>query len=128
MCAYGSRIRCKRVDMEGTARYWIDRIETLLRRCVRDYDALPASQTIDVLFHEFMADDVGMVERIYELADHPMTPAARRQLEEYMAANPRGRYGRVVYDIRRDFGIDPDELRKRFDFYFERFPIRAERG
>lgn len=128
MCAYGSRIRCKRVDMEGTARYWIDRIETLLRRCVRDYDALPASQTIDVLFHEFMADDLGMVERIYELADHPMTPEARRQLEEYMAANPRGRYGRVVYDIRRDFGIDPDELRKRFDFYFERFPIRAERG
>jgi hypothetical protein len=128
MCAYGSRIRCKRVDMEGIARYWIDRIETLLRRCVRDYDALPASQTIDVLFHEFMADDVGTVERIYELADLPMTPEARRQLQAYMAANPRGKYGRVVYDMRRDFGIDPDEPRKRFDFYFERFPIRAERG
>ena len=57
-----------------------------------------------------------------------MTPEARRQLGEYMVANPRGKHGRVVYDIRRDFGIDPDELRKRFDFYFERFPIRAERG
>ena len=43
-----------------------------------------------------------------------------------MAANPRGKYGRVVYDLRSDFGIDPDVLRKRFEFYFERFPVRAE--
>jgi hypothetical protein len=128
MCAYGSRIRCKRVDMDGIARYWIDRIETLLRRCVRDRDTLPAAQTVDVLFHEFMADDVGMVEQIYELAGHPMTPEARRQLDGYMAANPRGKYGRVVYDLKRDFGVDPEQLRRRFDFYFERFPIRAERG
>ena len=62
------------------------------------------------------------------LAIHQSFGQARRQLQEYMAANPRGKYGRVVYDMRRDFGIDPDELRKRFDFYFERFPIRAERG
>jgi hypothetical protein len=127
MCAYGSRIRCQRVDMAGIAEYWIDRIERLLRRCVRDRDRLPAAQTLDVPFDEFMADDIGMVERVYALADHPMTQAARAQLEHYMAANPRGRYGRVVYDLKRDFGIDPDELRERFGFYFERFPVRAER-
>jgi hypothetical protein len=57
-----------------------------------------------------------------------MTPEARRQLDEYMVANPRGKYGRVRYDLKQDFGIDPNELRKRFDFYFERFPIRAEKG
>jgi hypothetical protein len=113
--------------MAGIAEYWIDRIERLLRRCVRDRDRLPAAQTLDVPFDEFMADDIGMVERVYALADHPMTQAARAQLEHYMAANPRGRYGRVVYDLKRDFGIDPDELRERFGFYFERFPVRAER-
>ena len=127
MCAYGSRIRCKRVDLAGIAEYWIERIETLLRRYVRDRDILPESQCIDVPFGEFMADDVGMVERVYQRAGHPMTPAARRRLDEYMAANPRGRYGRVVYDLKRDFGIDPDALRERFDFYFERFAVRPER-
>jgi hypothetical protein len=73
-----------------------------------------------------MADDVGMVERIYGLAKLPMTAAARQQLDAYMAANPRGKHGRVLYDLQGDFGIDPVALRKRFDFYFERFPVRAE--
>jgi hypothetical protein len=126
MCAYGSRIRCNWVDMAGIAEYWIDRIETLLRRYVRDRDLLPESQCIDVPFDEFIADDVGMVERVYERAGHPMTAPARQQLEAFMAANPRGRYGRVVYDLKRDFGIDPDQLRERFDFYFDRFPVRVE--
>ena len=75
-----------------------------------------------------MADDVGTVERIYELADLPMTSEARQQFEDYMRDNPRGKYGRVVYDLQADFGIDPEALRKRFDFYFERFPIVAERS
>ncbi len=126
MNAYASRVRCRRIDLDAILTYWTDRIETLLRRCVRDRDRLPADSSIDVLFHDFMADDIGMVERIYELAGHPMTDEARSQLDTYMEQNPRGKYGRVRYDLKADFGVDPDELRKRFDFYFERFPIRAE--
>jgi hypothetical protein len=45
-----------------------------------------------------------------------------------MQENPRGKHGRLVYDLQGDFGVDPEALRKRFDFYFERFPIQAERG
>ena len=67
-----------------------------------------------------------MVERIYDLAGLPMTARARTQLDRFMAANPRGKHGRVVYDLRGDFGIDPARLRERFAFYFERFPARAE--
>ena len=109
MLAYGDRIRCRKVDLARVGAYWCDRIETLLRRCVRDRDLLPAERSIDVLFHEFMADDVAMVERIYEIAGLPMTGAARGQLGAYMAANPRGKHGRVAYDLRGDFGIDPAE-------------------
>jgi hypothetical protein len=126
MLAYGDRIRRKRVDPGGVAAYWIDRVERLLRACVRDRDRIPASQSIDVLFHEFMADDVGTVESVYELAGLGMTPGARAALDEFMAANPRGKHGRILYDLKADFGVDPAELRKRFDFYFERFPIEIE--
>jgi hypothetical protein len=126
MNAYGARVRCQEMRLEELGAYWCDRIETLLRRCVRDRDTVPADRSIDVLFHEFMADDVAMVERIYELAKLPMTAAARQQLDAYMAANPRGKHGRVVYDLMGDFGIDPVALRKRFGFYFERFPVRVE--
>lgn len=126
MLGYGSRLRGERVDLAAIADYWIDRTERLLRACVRDRDRVPAAQSIDVLFHKFMADDVGMVERIYAKAAFEMTPGARRELEAFMAENRRGKFGRVLYDLKADFGIDPAELRKRFDFYFARFPVRAE--
>jgi hypothetical protein len=127
MLAYGDRIRRKRVDPPAVAAYWIDRVERLLRSCVRDRERIPASQSLDVMFHEFMADDVATVEQIYALAGLPMTPEARASLERYMAENPRGKHGRIVYDLKGDFGIDPDELRQRFEFYFEAFPVRVER-
>lgn len=127
MLTYGDRLRRTRVDPPAVAAYWIDRVERLLRACVRDRELLPESRSIDVLFHEFMADDVAMVKRIYEVAGIEMNDDARSELEGYMAANPRGKHGRIVYDLRGDFGVDPELLRKRFDFYYERFPIKAER-
>jgi hypothetical protein len=48
-------------------------------------------------------------------------------VEGYRVAHPRGRGGRIVYDLRADFGLEPDAVRRRFAFYFERFPqVRAE--
>ncbi|MDH3685539.1 MAG: heme-binding protein, partial [Myxococcales bacterium] len=70
--------------------------------------------------------DLAMVERIYGLAGLPMTDRVRAQLQAYLDAHPRGKEGRLVYDLRGDFGLDPAVLRKRFDFYFERFPVRPE--
>jgi hypothetical protein len=55
-----------------------------------------------------------------------MTAEARGSLDRYMADNPRGKHGRIRYDLLGDFGVDPEALRKRFDFYYERFPIQTE--
>jgi len=112
MIAYGERMTYPEIDTQGLLAYWTDRVEKLLRACVRD--------------REFMADDVATVERIYRVAGLPMTDGARARLDAYMAGNPRGRHGRVVYDLRGDFGLDPAALRRRFAFYFDRFAVRAE--
>jgi len=114
------------IEPEALAEYWIDRVDLLLRACVRDRAQLPPDRTIDVMFHEFMADDIAMVERIYERNDRVMTPDARASLEAFMAANPRGKYGRIDYDLRGQFGIDPAAVRARFGYYFDRFPVQAE--
>ena len=74
----------------------------------------------------FRSDDVAMVERIYALTARPMTPATRVLLDAFMAEHPRGKHGRLEYDLRGDFGLDPDAVRARFDYYFDRFPVRAE--
>lgn len=126
MLAYGARIRRTRVDPRDIATYWIDRIERLLSACVRDRDVVPASRSVDVRFHEFMADDVATVERIYAVAGLPLTTDAGARLDAFMAENPRGRWGQVAYDLRGDFGIEPGELRWRFGFYFDRFAVQVE--
>ena len=79
-----------------------------------------------MLFHEFMADDLGMVERIYRKAGLVMDGQSRRQLSQFVKANPRGKHGQIVYQLERDFGVSPRALRERFQFYFEQFPVQAE--
>jgi len=126
MICYGDRLRCKRVDPPATAAYWIDRIEHLLRRCVMDRELVPKIQSLDILFHEFMQDDLATVERISQLAGLEKTAQSQGQLQAYMKKNPRGKHGRIAYDLKADFGVDPGELRERFAFYYERFPVRVE--
>jgi hypothetical protein len=126
MLSYGARMTYRTPDPEWYLEYWHDRVHKLLEASVRDRHLMPTERTIDVLFHEFMADDMATVERIYEQAGLPMTNEARRQISAYNATHPRGKEGQVVYDLRKDFGATPEELRKAFDFYFERFAVRTE--
>lgn len=126
MIAYGQRMSRTHVDVTAVIDYWSDRVLHLLQACARDRQAWPASQSIDVPFHEFMADDIGMVEKIYAKAGLAMTSEAAGQLQRFMDEHPRGKHGRIVYDLEADFGVSPDTLRRRFDFYFRQFPVRAE--
>jgi len=128
MLCYGDRMRRTRVDPPAVAAYWIDRVEKLLRACVRDRELVPAERSIDVLFHEFMADDLATVNRIYELAGLEMNEGARAELQTYMDENPRGKHGRIVYDLKGDFGVERDALRERFAFYFDRFAVKVEQS
>jgi hypothetical protein len=127
MLAYGDRIRRRTIDLAELARYWIDRVEHLLRACVRDRDALPANQSLDVLFHEYMADQKAVITRVYAMAGLSLTAEAELRIDAFLAANPRGKHGRVIYDLAGDFGVDVAALRERFAFYYERFGVRPER-
>jgi hypothetical protein len=50
----------------------------------------------------------------------------RKRFQHYLDGNPRGKHGRIRYDLQRHFGVSPDELRGRFGFYFDRFDVRPE--
>ncbi len=126
MLAYGDRIRRSDVDAPGLADYWATRIERLLTACVRDRELVPAAQSLDVRFDDFMRDDLAVVAQLYATAGVELTGHARRELQAYLDANPRGKHGRVLYDLARDFGADPRMLRERFAFYTDRFSITEE--
>ena len=123
MIAYGERMSYPDIDAAGLLEYWTDRVEKLLRACVRDRHVWPDAQSVDVPFKTFMADDMAVVRAVREKAGLAETDQANREVADFIASHPRGKYGQLVYNLERDFGIAPKELRKRFDFYFEAYPF-----
>jgi hypothetical protein len=123
MMAHAERLRYPTIDAAGLLDYWTDRVERLLRACVRDRQVWPDAQSVDVPFDAFMADEMGMVREIHRKAGLPPSEAADREIGDFIAHHPRGKFGQVTYNLKRDFGVDPDALRKRFDFYFDAFPF-----
>jgi hypothetical protein len=120
MLAYTARLHQDPVDAVAIGRFWAGRLESMLNACARDRDVLPASQSIDVVFDEFMRDDLAMVRRICALADHELSPASDAAIAAYLAGHERGRLGRIDYRP-EDVGLDADDLRRRFRPYVERF-------
>ena len=125
MLAYGHRINGRNIDPLQIGRDWSARVEDLLRASVEQRPLLPREQTLDVVFSEFMQDDLAAVERVYAFAGQPLTPAGREAIARYRAANPRGKHGTVAYRL-DDFGVDAAERRRALRFYQERFVIADE--
>lgn len=126
MLGYSDRTRRNPVDPPALARLWSDRIERLLRECVRQRDVFGPAQSLDVTFHDYMADQEGTARQIYGLAGLDLTPQTEAKLLGYLAENPRHAHGKVVYDLEGVFGVDVAALRERFAFYYDRFPVRQE--
>nr|WP_301287238.1 sulfotransferase [Sphingobium sp. OAS761] len=126
MLSYCDRIRRDPVDPPGLARHWAARIERLLRACIDQRDAWGQDQSMDVMFHDYMADQEGTMRRVYDLAGLPMTAEAEGALLGYLDENPRHAHGRILYDLEGVFDVDVAALRDRFAFYFDRFPVRQE--
>jgi hypothetical protein len=126
MVGYCDRIRRDPVDPPALGRLWLDRIERLLRACVDQREAWGPEQSADILFHEYMADQEKVMRQVYALAGLDLTPEVERQLLGYLDENPRNKHGKVIYDLEGTFGIDEAEARRRFAFYYERYPVRLE--
>jgi Sulfotransferase family len=125
MLAYSARLSHDHVDVPGIGHYWADRLERMLHRCAAERDVLPAGQSIDVHFDEFMADDLAMVGRVYELAGQPLDERARDAMQAFMDEHPRGKFGAVRYDLGQ-FGLDGLERRRALSFYTDRFGVSHE--
>lgn len=116
----------KQPDIAGHVAYWTDRIEHMLQAYIRDMDAVPDSRRVDLMFQDIMADDVGAAQQVLEKAGLPAGADSAQDLKDYMERHPRGRAGRVVYDLEGNFGLDVPSLRERFRFYTDRFPVKHE--
>ena len=102
-----------------------DRTEDLLRASVEDRHLIPKDQVLDVLFHEYIADQIAMVKRVYEFVEQAFTDEAAKAIQSFIDNNPKGKHGIIRYRL-EDFGIDADERREALRFYQERFDVPDE--
>jgi hypothetical protein len=120
MLTYSARMHRSLVPVEEMAAGWIDRLELMLGALARDRDVIAPERSIDVSFDDFMADELGVAERVYGLVGEPVTDEARTAMADYLAGHQRGRLGRVVTSCEM-FGLNEDDLHARFAPYVSRF-------
>ncbi|CAM8637885.1 Sulfotransferase family [Acidimicrobiia bacterium] len=125
MVSYSARISLSPVDPVAISNYWADRLDDMLNAAMRDRELLATSQSMDIRFDQFMADDLGTIRSIYELAGQPMDAAAEAALANYGATHERERFGKVIYDVDQ-IGIDVPARREQMRAYSERFGIPDE--
>jgi hypothetical protein len=120
MITYSARMHRCPVPVQQIADFWIDRLDQMLSALVRDRDTIGPDRSIDIRFDDFMADELGVAERVYALAGEPFTEEARMAIADYLSGHQRGRRGNIETSCEM-FGLTQDGLHARFAPYVERF-------
>ena len=75
---------------------------------------------VDVDYGSLMRDPVETVASLCGRLGMVFDDASRRAVQQWIDDNPQDKHGVHRYTA-ADFGLDPDRLRARFDFYSRRF-------
>jgi Sulfotransferase family len=79
----------------------------------------------DLPHHEFVADPMGTIERIYRWLDRELTSDTRSAMIAWSEKNRSGAHGAHRYTLEQ-FGLDRDHLRSQFSSYTDHFDVRLE--
>jgi len=79
-------------------------------------------QFFDAHFEDTLADPVDLLRRAYEHFGIELSDVARDRMSAFLAANPRGSRGVHRY-VREDFGLDLEDIRRRFADYVDEFGV-----
>ena len=127
LCALVRSMFSDRVDRHEIAEDWIERLAHVLARVLklREERTFPDAILLDVQFSDFVRDQFGVVERIYDAFGLEMTDEGARAMKAFIADNPQGKHGIHRY-APEEFGISPADVRARLKPYIERFDLQPE--
>jgi hypothetical protein len=115
------------VDPVEIAEDWTARIKRVLEHsiAVRERTDHPRAQFYDMHFQDFVSDQFGVVERIYDRFQLPLSGEAADRMRAFIADNPKDKHGIHRY-APSEFGVDPERIRESFRPYMERFGLDPE--
>jgi hypothetical protein len=115
------------VDKRAIARMTTDFCELGMRRMMAFRAAGNEHRFFDVYFRPFQQNPWPTLRELYAWLGEELTPVALEQMQVWRRDTPRDKHGSHTYDA-ADFGLDAAALRRRFEFYSDRFDGVVEQG
>ena len=112
------------VDATDVARRQMELWAAGLERGIEARRGRDPAQFFDLQFHEFMADPIAAVKRIYAHFDQELSPEGEAALRDWQASNPQHKHGRHEYTD--EIGISREEIWERFGAYMDHFGMERE--
>ena len=75
-------------------------------------------QIIDLKFDDFIQDQMGVVEQIYQRFSWNLSDASRESMRNFLITNPPGKHGTHEYTLEQ-FGLNEEKIEKQFKSYIE---------
>ena len=126
LCAMLRSMTSDAIDPHAIGADWSRRLAAGLDHTARVRAAgVPAAQVYDLLFQDFMRDEIAAVAKIYEHFGMTLSVEAEARMRAFLARNAHDQHGRHTYRL-ADAGLDEAAERPRFAAYQERHGVPSE--
>jgi hypothetical protein len=98
-----------------------------MQRMIEARAQIGEDRFLDIHHHDFAADPLGVMRRVYDFVGLPFDPSTQARMLEWSEKNKPGTYGKHRYTLAQ-FGMDQDEIRERYAFYTDRYDVRLEKA
>lgn len=102
------------------SRRWADAVGRAVSS--RDSGDVPAERFLDLYYTDLVSDPAGAVRKVYAFFDIPFPESMQEKVRAFLNRNPKDRFGKHNYSL-EDFGLDREEVIKRYLTYMERFGL-----
>lgn len=79
----------------------------------------------DVHYAELLSNPIGTMRALYKALGDEFTPEAEQAMQEWLDANPQGKFGKHEYKLAQ-YGLSLEGLEKGFDRYLSRYDVARE--
>lgn len=97
-----------------------------MRRMIEARARIGEDRFLDVHHHEFVADPIGVLRRVYDFTGMTLTDTTRDAMAAWSDDNRPGARGKHVYTVEQ-FGLTEQGLRDQFAFYTDKYGVKLER-
>jgi hypothetical protein len=118
------RLFSDQVDLANIAETTLDIFDRIAAGALAHKRRHGAASIYDLHYGALMRDPIGEIKKVYRHFDEPWSDATEQAMHQFLARNPKGRFGRHVYAL-EEFGLTAEGVRAHFAEYCRQFGVEA---